>query len=153
MKILDFLNKKAIIPKLMSRNKKEVLEELTIPAAELCSIDKDILVQALMEREQLGSTGYENGVGFPHTKLKNLDSTVLGFGISKKGVDFESIDELPTHIFFLLLTPENSAGTHLKLLATISKLLKNELVRQQLMTAENREEILSIIQKADEDNE
>ncbi len=152
MNILDFLNKEAIISELESRSKKEVLEELTIPLVDLSGIDKDILVQALMEREQLGSTGYENGVGFPHTKLKNLDSTVLGFGLSKKGVDFDSIDGLPTHIFFLLLTPENSAGVHLKLLATISKFLKDELVRKQLIEADSREAILSIIGKADENN-
>ena len=150
MNILDFLKKEAIITKLTSLNKKETLEEMAAPAAEALKIDNEILVRALMEREQLGSTGYDNGVGLPHAKLKNIKDTVLSFGVSKKGVDFDSLDGGPTHIFFLLITPENSAGIHLRLLAKISKILKNEDFRKEVMKAENSEDILLIIKKADE---
>ncbi|MBW1616626.1 MAG: PTS sugar transporter subunit IIA [Deltaproteobacteria bacterium] len=150
MKILNFLQKEAIITNLSARNKKETLEELAAPVAKILKIDNEILVRALMEREQLGSTGYDNGVGLPHAKLKNIDDTVLSFGVSKKGIDFDSLDGGPTNIFFLLLTSENSAGIHLRLLAKISKILKNENFRKKVMKAETGAEILSIIKKADE---
>lgn len=104
-----------------------------------------------MDRERLGSTGIGGGIGIPHGKLKDLDSLVLGFGLSRKGVDFESMDGRPTYIFFLLVTPENSTGLHLKLLARISRILKNEPFRERLLNAANRDEILSIIQEEDEE--
>jgi hypothetical protein len=91
------------------------------------------------------------GIGIPHGKMKDLDSLVLGFGLSRKGVDFESLDGKPAHIFFLLVTPENSTGLHLKLLARISRILKNEPFKDRLMAAADRDEILGIIKEEDED--
>jgi PTS system nitrogen regulatory IIA component len=104
-----------------------------------------------MERERLGSTGIGGGIGIPHGKLKGLDSLHLGFGLSRQGVDFESMDGRPTRIFFLLVTPENSTGLHLKVLARISRILKNESFREKLLAAENRETIQAIIREEDED--
>ena len=104
-----------------------------------------------MERERLGSTGIGGGIGIPHGKLKALDQLVLGFGLSRRGADFESMDNRPTYIFFLLLTPESSAGLHLKLLARISRLLKNEDFKSQLMQASRPEEIIDIIREKDDD--
>jgi PTS system nitrogen regulatory IIA component len=83
--------------------------------------------------------------------LKNIDTLYIGFGLSRPGVDFESLDGQPTHLFFLLVTPENSMGLHLKLLARISRILKNEPFRQRLMQARTREEIFSIITEEDEE--
>ena len=103
-----------------------------------------------MDRERLGSTGIGSGIGIPHGKLKDLESLILGFGLSKKGVDFESMDGSPTHIFFLLITPENSTGIHLKLLARISKILKNETFREKLLNADDSGEIYSIIMDEEE---
>ena len=113
MKILDVLNRDAIIDNLESVDKPSVLEELSAPVAKVADIDAQRLVQVLMERERLGSTGIGGGIGIPHGKLKELNTLVLGFGLSRKGVDFESIDGKPTHIFFVLVTPENSTGLHL----------------------------------------
>jgi len=76
---------------------------------------------------------------------------VIGFGLSKKGVNFDSLDGNPTHIFFLLITPENSTGLHLKLLARISRLLKNAPFKNKIINASSREEILSIIRDEDEE--
>ena len=118
MKILDVLPREAILADLRAQDKKSILEELVEPIARLKSADLDELVLVLMERERLGSTGIGSGMGIPHGKLKNLDELVLGFGLSRKGVDFESMDGRPTHIFFLLMTPENSTGLHLKVLAS-----------------------------------
>lgn len=151
MKILDVLLKEAILSDLKANDKKGVLEELVTPVARIAGINHDYLVKVLMERERLGSTGIGEGIGIPHGKVKDLESLVLGFGLSKKGVDFDSMDGQPAHIFFLLLTPENSTGLHLKLLARISRILKNDPFKQKLLRATNRDEIYSIIKEEEEE--
>ncbi|MBI5896801.1 MAG: PTS sugar transporter subunit IIA [Desulfobacterales bacterium] len=150
MKILDVLSKATICLDLKATDKKGVLDEMAAPVAKLTGVDPQALLKVLMERERLGSTGIGGGIGIPHGKLKNLASLVLGFGLSSRGVDFDSMDGRPTHLFFLLLTPENSAGLHLKLLARLSRLLKNEEFKSQLMRAKSPEEILEIIHEKDE---
>jgi PTS system nitrogen regulatory IIA component len=149
MKILDVLPKDAILADLKAQDKKGILEELVEPISRLKEVNREELVRVLMERERLGSTGIGSGIGIPHGKLKNLDGLVLGFGLSRKGVDFESMDNRPTHIFFLLVTPENSTGLHLKLLARISKILKHDPFRERLLKAADREEIYAIIKEED----
>ena len=151
MKICDVLQKEAIVADLKSRNKKGVLEELVAPLAEIAAVNHEDLVKVLMERERLGSTGIGGGIGIPHGKLKDLDSLVLGFGLSRKGVDFESLDGQPTHIFFLLVTPENSMGLHLKVLARISRILKIDPFKDRLLNAANGDEIMEIIKEEDEE--
>jgi len=151
MKIHDVLHKEAILSDLKSLDKKGVLEELVTPVSRITGINHEYLVRVLMERERLGSTGIGEGIGIPHGKLKDLDSLILGFGLSRKGIDFESMDGLPTHIFFLLVTPENSTGIHLKLLARISRILKNEPFREKLLNAEDSNEIYSIIKEKEKE--
>lgn len=151
MKILDALHKEAILEDLKASDKKGVLEELVVPVARIAGINQENLVRVLMDRERLGSTGIGEGVGIPHGKLKELESLVLGFGLSRKGVDFGSMDGRPTHIFFLLITPENSTGIHLKLLARISRILKNDPFKEKLLNAINSEEIYSIIKEEEEE--
>ena len=151
MKILDVLQNEAIISDLKSRDKKGILEELVAPIAHITGVNHKDLVRVLMDREQLGSTGIGGGIGIPHGKLKQLESLALGFGLSRKGVDFESMDNKPTHIFFLLVTPENSTGLHLKMLARISKILKHDPFKEKLLKAANSDEIFSIIKEEDED--
>ena len=104
-----------------------------------------------MERERLGSTGIGDGVALPHGKLRGLDKLLLSFGRSIDGLDFDSIDERPAYLFFLLLAPENSAGMHLKFLAKISRMLKDGNLRQRLMQAKSREEIYKVITDKDEE--
>ena len=149
MKILDVMPKEAILADLKAQDKKGILEELVEPISRLKEVNREELVRVLMERERLGSTGIGSGIGIPHGKLKDLDGLVLGFGLSRKGVDFESMDNRPTHIFFLLVTPENSTGLHLKLLARISKILKHDPFRERLLKAVDREEIYAIIKEED----
>ena len=151
MKILEVLQKEAILEDLVSTDKKGILEELVAPVAQVANVSEDVLVKVLLDRERLGSTGIGGGVGIPHGKLKNLENIVLGFGLSKNGVDFESMDGKPTHVFFLLVTPENSTGLHLKMLARISRLLKDESFKERLINASSQEEIFTIIQEEDEE--
>ena len=151
MKICDVLDRKSILADLKARNKKGILEELVVPVAEIAGVSQKDLAKVLMERERLGSTGIGGGIGIPHGKMKNLESLVLGFGLSRKGVDFESLDGQPTHIFFLLITPENNTGLHLKLLARISRILKNDPFKSRLLVAADSDEILGIIKEEDEE--
>ncbi len=151
MKILDNLIKEAILDDLKSQDKKGIIEELVTPTARLLSINHKDIVRVILEREKLGSTGIGSGIGIPHGKLKGIDSLILGFGLSRKGVNFDSLDGQPAHIFFLLISPENSAGLHLKLLAQLSKILKVNSFREKLLTASNSDEIYDIIRNVDED--
>jgi PTS system nitrogen regulatory IIA component len=151
MKILDVLHKNAILADLKSTDKKGVIEELVLPLASFAGVDPENLVTVLLERERLGSTGIGGGIGIPHGKLKELDTLLLGFGLSRKGVDFESMDNRPTHIFFMLITPENSTGLHLKLLSRISRLLKNDVFKEKLQKSAGADEIYAVIQENDED--
>ena len=151
MKILDVLQQEAILDDLKSKTKKGILEELVVPVARIAGVNQEELVRVLMEREKLGSTGIGSGIGIPHGKLKDLDSLVLGFGLSRRGVDFESIDGQPAHIFFVLITPENSTGLHLKLLARISRLLKDDQFKKRLLNATSGDDIFNIIREVDEE--
>jgi nitrogen PTS system EIIA component len=151
MKILDALPKEAIIVDLKAIDKKGVLEELVVPIAKIAGVGHEELVKVLMERERLGSTGIGEGIGIPHGKIRGLESLILGFGRSQKGVDFDSMDGMPAHIFFLLITPENSTGLHLKLLARISRILKNDPFKEKLLHATSRDEIYSIIKEEEEE--
>lgn len=151
MKILEVLQKDTINTELKSTYKNGVIEELVASVSKVTGKDSEELINVIMERERLGSTGIGGGIGIPHGKLKNLESLVLGFGLSRKGVDFESMDGRPTHLFFLILTPENSTGLHLKLLARISRILKNDSFKKKLLKATDSNEVYSIIREVDED--
>ena len=151
MKIVEILNGDTVIPELASKNKKEVIEELISVIVEKDnSLNKEELIEVFLERERLGSTGIGDGIAIPHGKLKNIDTLFASFGRSIKGVDFESMDGKLTYLFFLLVAPENSAGVHLKTLARISRLLKDDSFRKSLMEAESKEEIFRNIIERDE---
>lgn len=151
MRILDTLKEEAIIPELSATDKRGVLENLTDPVAKASGVSQEEIVRVLLERERLGSTGIGGGIAIPHGKLKSLESLLVGFGRSLKGVEFEAIDGKPAHLFFLLLAPENSTGAHLQMLARISRLLKDSTFKQRLMTAADRHELFMVI--ANEDHE
>ncbi len=150
MKLTELLKPEAIIVSLQAGDKKGVLEELTVPAASISQIEHSKLVRMLMERERLGTTGIGGGIAIPHGKLKELKTEILCLGISRNGVDFEAMDGKPVYIFFLLFTPEGATELHLMLLSQISKLLKNELFKQKLMDARDKDSIIAIIEEFDE---
>jgi nitrogen PTS system EIIA component len=151
MKLLDFIVEKTIITELKSTDKKSVLEELTLPVSEITQINHKDLVRVLLERENLGSTGIGNGIGIPHGKLKNLKTLILGIGVSRKGVNFDAMDGKLAYLFFLLLTPDNSTDLHLKFLARISKILKNESFKEKILNASKPEDVIQLIGDIDEE--
>ncbi len=151
MKITDILDEASVIQDLSSTSKKGILEELSNVLVERGKLpDRDKVVEVLLEREKLGSTGIGDGIAIPHGKMKGIKGLVTSFGRSIRGVNFESIDNKPTHLFFLLVAPENSAGVHLKALARISRLLKDSGFRNRLMEASDRQDLFRIIAEEDE---
>ena len=151
MKILDNLKAEAIIADLRATDKKGVLQELTSVLTEVSEVSQEEMVRVLLERERLGSTGIGGGIAIPHGKMKSISSLLMGFGRSRQGVDFDAMDGKRTHLFFLLLAPENSTGGHLKMLARISRLLKNSVFKERLMNAEDWRELYAAIEKEDEE--
>ena len=151
MKITDILKKDMILNNLKAHDKQGILQELAIVAAPAAGLPADEILNVLMDRERIGSTGLGGGIGIPHGKIKKLQNPVICLGLSRQGADFESMDGLPTHIFFLLLTPENSTGLNLKLLAQISRMLKNGPFKEILLNAANRDEIYAVIEREDEE--
>ena len=151
MRISELLDPAAIVAELNGTGKKEVLAELTDALLKSDpSLARDDVLKVLMERERLGSTGIGDGVAIPHGKLKDIDRLLISFGLSRQGVDFDSMDSKPAHLFFLLVAPEESVGIHLKTLARISKLLKSTTVRERLQSAVDSAEIHRIISEEEE---
>ena len=150
MKIMDFLNKKAISVNIKATDKEGIVRELVGLLSNATEIkSKEELIKAVLSREALGSTGIGQGIGIPHAKSQSVKELVAAFGLSKNGVDFDSLDGEPAHIFFLLLAPEESAGPHLKALARISRMLKDRYFRDLLRKAKDEDEVLRIIQEED----
>ncbi len=150
MKISDVLHKETIICSLTAHDKQGVISEFGGKLAQFSGIAPSEITKVLMEREGMGSTGIGSGIGIPHGKVEGLNEPLMAFGLSSKGVDFESLDGKPVHIFFVLLTPENAPSLHLKLLAGISKILRNEPFRHRLMAASCADEISNILRDEEE---
>lgn len=151
MKISQLLDKRAIIADLKSTEKTGAIQELAAAISQNTNGTADQITEVLMGREQLGSTGIGGGIAIPHGKIDLVDSIVIGLGLSRGGVEYDSLDNKPVHIFFVLLTPENSTEGHLKVLAQISKLLKMEEFKKGLLSSKSREDLLKVVEAQDED--
>ena len=150
MKIQDILVKEGSILDLASDTKDAVLEELARAVAEVePSLNAERLQEVLADREALQSTGIGEGVAIPHGKISGLDRIVASFARSVKGVDFQSIDGQPTHLFFLLVVPEHSGGQHLKALARISRFFRDAEFRQKLISAASLDDVFRSIEEED----
>lgn len=150
MKIMDILVREAVILDLGVRSKKEVLAEMANALAK-CEpqIEADRLLDVLLEREALQSTGIGEGVAIPHGKMMGLDRLVASFARSVEGVDFDSIDGLPTNHFFLLVVPEHSGGQYLKALARISRFFRDAAFRQRVNEAEILDDVIHAVEEED----
>ena len=150
MKIMDILVKDALILNLGVRSKRDVLAEMAAALAKVePQIEADRLLEVLLEREELQSTGIGEGVAIPHGKMAGLDRLVASFARSPEGVDFESIDGQPTHHFFLLVVPEHSGGQYLKALARISRFFRDAAFRRNLTEGESLEDVIGAIGEED----
>lgn len=129
---------------LQASDKTGVLAELLALPARFLSMDRKDLMQAVLERECLGSTGIGGGIAIPHGRLEMLDAGLLVFGKSKKGIPFDAMDGRPVHLFFLFLTPVNMPGLHLEMLGLLSKFLRVPGVREKLRKAEHPEDVSAV---------
>lgn len=151
MRIQDIIPPEAVVDGLLAETKEEVLRELSEAICRrLPALSPVRLTAILMDREGLGSTGIGEGVAIPHGKIPGIDRLVAVFGRSRGGVQFASLDGKPARLFFLILAPENSAGMHLKALARISRLLKDQQFRGRLLAAEGAEELSQVLREEDE---
>jgi len=153
MKITDFLSKGAVVAEIKASKKEDVIKELVealINAGEIEKRCRNKLVEALMAREELGSTAIGQGVAIPHAKSDCVQKLVAAFGLSSRGVDFDSLDGELVYILFLLVAPQDSAGPHLKALARISRLLKDKYFRDNLRACKDDKSIIKTIVQEDE---
>lgn len=152
MKISEFLCTKAVTADLKAGSKKEVIEELVDLLVKAGAVEKKIrnkLIEILMAREALGSTAIGKGVAIPHGKCENITKLTAALGISKKGINFDSLDGEPAHIFFLLAAPVDSAGPHLKALQRITRLLNDKYFRENFRNAKDEKAILTLLKQDD----
>ncbi len=148
MKLVDVLVREACVLDMAARTRKEVLRELadalSLHTSEIAAAE---LLDLLMEREKLGSTAMADGIAIPHARFDSLDRIVLGFGRSPEGVAFESIDGLPTHLFFLLVAPKKEGSAHLLTLARLSRVLSDERFRQRLLELEDVDDLVRAVEE------
>lgn len=150
MKITEFLHPDSVVGALQAKDKPAVMAELCASLAKrVGTVPADRLTEVLLDRERLSSTGIGDGVAIPHGKLAGLPGLVAAFGVSREGLDFDAIDGKPTHLFFALLAPENSAGVHLKALARISRLFKNPVFRKSIVEAPDAKAVYDLIASED----
>lgn len=151
MKISEILRQDFIIADLSGKDKQSVLTELTSFLENNKAIkNKNALYSALLEREKLGSTGIGENVAIPHAKSDEIDQILTLFGRSIEGIEFDSLDKKPVHFVWMVIAPAHSTGHHLKALARISRLLKNQNLREGILNAQNKNDIYSIL--LDEDS-
>lgn len=151
MKILDFLVEDAINVKLTSTTKKDVLAELVEPLVKAGKVtDAKKMVEVLLEREELGSTGIGQRIAIPHGKSAVVKELSAAFGVSQAGIPYDSLDGEPVNLFFVLVAPDGSAGVHLKALARISGLLKDKFFKKALMQAGSRADVIKVIESEEQ---
>jgi nitrogen PTS system EIIA component len=150
MKIDEILKKESVIADIAGKNKSDVIKEMTECLKQNNTIkDDQALYTTLMEREKLGSTGIGENVAIPHGKSDELSQIITVFARSLSGIDFESLDQKPVHFVCMVIAPAHSTGQHLKVLARISRLFKNQTFREGILRAEDSNAIYSIVLEED----
>lgn len=146
MSIGEMLTEKLIEPDLKGRTKQQVIEELLDLLVNDRKIDeREIALNDLLEREQYLSTGLENGLAVPHAKTAAAKSLLVSFGVSRNGLDFDSLDGKPAHFIFLVLSPRDTSGPHIKTLAQITRNFRENGMGRKLLEATDRSQILELI--------
>lgn len=151
VKITDFMSEDLIVLSMNSKGKDDVLRELVdIIARSENILDKEKCYEALVAREKLGSTGIGKAVAIPHAKTDYVSNLTIGFGISEQGIEFDSLDDMKTNLFFVFASPVKDSQIYLKILARISRLIRNETFRNALINAKSTKEVIELIDKEEE---
>ena len=152
MNLLDILSPESTIVDLKGESKEDIIAELVNSLAVGDAItDRDQVLQAVLDREKIMSTGIGDGIAIPHGKSAAVTELVAAMGTQRRGIDFDALDGEPAFVFFLLVSPANVSGPHIKALARISRLLKNDEFKKKLIEANSAEEIIATIEAAERD--
>lgn len=152
MKFADFVSRDAVQANLAADEKEGVIREMAqalLDAGKVAKDEYESIVKAILKREELGSTGIGRGVAVPHTKHPGVDRLVATVGVSRDGVDFKSLDGEKVHLFFLLISPPDRPGDHLRALENISRQLRDDTFCKFLKQAKSAGEILHLLDEAD----
>ena len=151
MNLLDILSNKSTVVGLEGETKEDIITEL-VDSLEVGEVirDRDKVLEAVLEREKIMSTGIGDGIAIPHGKSEAVIKLAAALGTQRRGMDFEALDGEPAYVFFLLVSPANVSGPHIKALARISRLLKNDDFKKRLVAASTTEEIVSVIESEEE---
>ena len=152
MKFADFVSRSAVQPKLMALDKEDVIREMAkalVTSGDIPEGELDSIVKAIAKREELGSTGIGRGVAVPHTKHPSVERLIGTVGVSVDGVDFNSLDGEKVQLFFLLISPPDRPGDHLRALENISRQLRDEMFCRFLKQAKTAEDIWQLLEEAD----
>ena len=152
MNLLDILSPESTIVDLKGESKEDIIAELvnSLPVGDAIT-DREQVLQAVLDREKIMSTGIGDGIAIPHGKSAAVTELVAAMGTQRRGVDFDALDGEPAFVFFLLVSPANVSGPHIKALARISRLLKNDEFKKKLIEADSAEEIIATIEAAERD--
>ena len=145
MNIADIISKDSVLDDVQASSKRELIQTLSERIAVLSGLDERVIFDAVWERENLGSTGYGDGVAFPHARIEGLDKVCAMFARLDEPVDFDSLDGKPVDLVFILISPENSGADHLTALAALSRILKTEGSCEKLRKARSVDEIYAIL--------
>lgn len=152
MKFADFISREAVRAELTADDKEGVIREMAqalVDAGKIHAEDFESIVRGVMRREDLGSTGIGRGVAVPHTKHPSVERLVGTVALSSEGVDFDSLDGERVHLFFLIISPPDRPGDHLRALENVSRQLRDDTFCKFLKQARNAEEILQLLDEAD----
>jgi len=150
MDILDYLDKKCIILELKQKNKKNTILSIIdhlVEKKKIAKEDKKEISKAIFQREEMGSTAIGNHIAFPHARTNSVKDIIICVGISKEGVDFDSLDQEPVNVVALLLSNQKEAGLHLKMLAFLARMLRDKYLVQRLKAVKTEEEVIALLDK------
>ncbi|WP_299617576.1 PTS IIA-like nitrogen regulatory protein PtsN [Pelagibius sp.] len=145
MELSDLIAPESVVPSLRVTSKKQALQELAKKAAELTGQPERALFEVLIERERLGTTGVGHGIGIPHGKLPELERLHGLFARLESAIDFDSIDEQPVDLIFVLLAPETAGADHLKALARVSRLFRDRAICEKLRGSDSADAIYALL--------
>lgn len=145
MDLSDLVSPQGVVAHLKVSGKKQLLQELATRASAITGVPERVIFETLLERERLGTTGVGQGIAIPHGKLAGIDRIHGLFARLGEPIDFDSIDDQPVDLVFLLLAPEGAGADHLKALARVSRLLRNQTMCEKLRAAEDKSALFALL--------